>query len=67
MHDDSILDDLFPACALAAFLEQAHDEQGWPDMEATRRLAYAYYEQALAEKNGRPQRPRDIAPASART
>ena len=67
MPDDSVLDDLFPACALAAFLEQAHAEQGWPDMEATRRLAYAYDDQTLAEKNGRPQPPRDIAPAPART
>src|SRR4051794_6740652 len=47
-----ILDDLFPACALAAFLEQAAREQGWPDMEATRRRAYQIYEEALAVKNG---------------
>ena len=52
---DEILDGLFHGCALAAFLEQAHAEQGWPDVEAMRRLAYAYYEQALAEKNGRKQ------------
>ena len=52
MPDDSILDDLFPGCALAAFLQQAKAEQGWPDIEATRRLAYAYYEQELAIKNG---------------
>lgn len=51
MPDDSVLDDLFPACALAAFLEQAHAEQGWPDMEATRIRAYQLYEAALAEKN----------------
>src|SRR3954467_6650544 len=50
---DSILDDLFPACALAAFLEQAALEQGWPDSEATRRRAYRIYEEALAVKNGR--------------
>ncbi len=47
------LDDLFHACALLAFLEQAADCQGWPDEEATRRRAFALYEQALAEKNGR--------------
>jgi hypothetical protein len=52
---DSILDDLFQGCALTAFLEQAHAQQGWPDAEATRRRAYELYEQALAQKNG--QRP----------
>ncbi len=55
MPDSSILDDLFPGCALAAFLEQAHAQQGWPDSEATRRRAYQLYEQALAEKNGSPK------------
>jgi hypothetical protein len=55
MPDDSVLDDLFPACALAAFLEQARAEQGWPDMEATRIRAYQLYEAALAEKNRRKQ------------
>jgi hypothetical protein len=49
----SILDDLFQSCALAAFLEQAHAEQDWPEPEATRRLAYRMYEEALAEKNAR--------------
>lgn len=48
-----ILDDLFSACALAAFLEQAARQQAWPDPEATRRLAYRLYEEALAEKNRR--------------
>jgi hypothetical protein len=48
---DSILDDLFQGCALTAFLKQARDQQGWPDAETTRRLAYRLYEQALAEKN----------------
>jgi hypothetical protein len=46
---DSILDDLFLSCALTAYLEQAHVQQGWPDTEATRRRAYQLYEQALAE------------------
>lgn len=50
-HD--ILDDLFHGCALAAFLEEAHAQQTWPDMEATRRRAFAYYEQELAIKNNR--------------
>ncbi len=58
--DDSILDDLFAGYALAAFLQQSHAEQGWPDSEATRRLAYRFYEDALAEKNGRP-RPGNVA------
>ena len=48
---NNILDDLFQSCALAAFLERAAIEQDWPDREATRRLAYQLYEEALAEKN----------------
>lgn len=52
---DEILDGLFHACAFAAFVEQAHARQGWPDSEATRQRAYQLYEQALAEKNGRPK------------
>jgi hypothetical protein len=51
-HDlDDILDDLFHGCAFAAYLDQAALQGGPPDSEATRRLAYAYYEKALAEKN----------------
>jgi hypothetical protein len=50
---DEILDGLFHGCALIAFLEQAHAEQGWPNAEATRRRAFDYYEQELAIKNGR--------------
>lgn len=50
---DEILDDLFHACAFAAFLDEAHAQQGWPDMEAARRRAFAYYEQDLAVKNRR--------------
>lgn len=52
---DEILDDLFHACAFAAFLDQARAQQGWPDSNATRRRAYKLYEQALAEKNSRPK------------
>jgi hypothetical protein len=52
---DEILDGPFHACAFAAFVEQAHAQQGWPDSEATRQRAYQLYEQALAEKNGRPK------------
>ncbi len=56
MTDDSpynVLDDLFHACALAAFLEVASQSGRIPDSEATRRLASRYYEDALAEKNRR--------------
>jgi hypothetical protein len=48
---DNILDDLFHACALRAFVEVSRQCQGWPDSEATRRLAYSLYEEALAAKN----------------
>jgi hypothetical protein len=49
---DEILDGLFHACAWRAYLEQAADERKFPpDSEATRRRAYRYYEDALAEKN----------------
>ena len=56
-----ILDELFPACALAAFVEQACLERGWPNSEATRQLAFRLYEEALAEKNRRPAAP-NVAP-----
>lgn len=46
-----VIDDLFHACALAAFVEQAAAAGGWPDPEATRRLAYRYYEAELRERN----------------
>jgi len=49
---DELLDDLFTGCAFAAFVEQAIAQGGPPDMEATRRLAYEMYEEALAAKNG---------------
>jgi hypothetical protein len=52
--DPDIFDDLFHGCALAAYLEQAAIQQGWPDMEATRRRAFAHFEKALAERNARP-------------
>ena len=47
-HDP--LDDLFHSCALRAFVEQSQIDQGWPNPEATRQLAYLLYEQALAER-----------------
>lgn len=52
--DQDLWDDLFHACAWDAFLVQARAVQGWPDPEATRRLAYHYYEEALAEKSRNP-------------
>ena len=48
MSVEAIHDDLFHRCALRAFVEQAEAQQGWPDPEATRRLAYRLYEDALA-------------------
>jgi hypothetical protein len=59
--DGDFLDDLFLGCPLAAFVEQARAERGWPDREATRRRAYRLYEDALAEKNGRTGRSRSTA------
>jgi hypothetical protein len=62
---DDILDGLFHGCALAAFLDQAADERGWPSREATRRRAFDYYEQALREKNAaEPPRPTPATAAS---
>jgi hypothetical protein len=51
--DDDIMDSLFHGCALAAYVDQAVEQRGRPDSEATRQRAYRYYEDALAEKNRR--------------
>jgi hypothetical protein len=52
-HDD-ILDSIWHGCAWAAYLDQMAEERHWPpDSEATRRRAYAYYDEALAEKNAK--------------
>jgi hypothetical protein len=51
MSDGHIFDDLFHGAALAAFVEQACREQGWPCPDATRWLAYRYYEEGLAARN----------------
>ena len=48
---DDFWDDLFHGCAFAAFIDQAIEQGGPPDEEATRKRAYRYYEEALAEKN----------------
>ena len=54
--DDSFWDNIFHGCAWAAYLEiLAATRQFPPDSEATRRLAYQYYEQELAENNRRKQ------------
>ncbi len=45
---DDILDDLFHGCAFAAYVELAIACRGVPDPDATRRLAYRYYEEELA-------------------
>jgi hypothetical protein len=51
--DDEIWDDLFHGCAWAAFIDQAIQEGGQPDPEATRLRAYDYYQQELDAKNRR--------------
>lgn len=45
---DEILDDLFHGCAFAAYVELAVACRGVPDSEATRRLAFRYFEEELA-------------------
>lgn len=47
--DDPWFDGPFHGCALSVFVERAIAEGGWPDAENTRRLAYRYYEETLAE------------------
>ncbi len=49
--NDDILDDPFHGAAFAAYVEQAVLTGGSPCPEATRRLAYRYYEEALAERS----------------
>jgi hypothetical protein len=49
--DDPLWDDLFHGSAWAAFIEVAQEQGGWPDSEATRRLAFRLYEEALRAKN----------------
>jgi len=48
---DEILDDLFHGCALAAFVEQAVADRGWPAPETTRVQAFCLYEEALTDRN----------------
>lgn len=51
--NDDILDDLFHGCAFAAFVELTAACGGVPDPDATRRLAYRYYEQELASSRSK--------------
>lgn len=53
---DDILDSLFHGSALAAFLDQAEVERGWPSVEGTRRRAFDDFEQELAKKNAAKNR-----------
>ena len=53
---DDIMDDMFHGCALAAYIEEAAKAGGVPCSELTRRLAFRYFEAALAEKQGRRNR-----------
>lgn len=55
MIDDDLLDDIFHGCAFAAYVELAAACRGVPDMDATRMLAYRYYEEQLAERNAKPE------------
>lgn len=48
---DDVLDDLFHGCALAAFVEQAQQVEGWPDPEQVRRQAFDLYERGLSARN----------------
>lgn len=59
--DDDIFDCLFHGCAFAAYVALATTGGGAPDADATRRLAYRYYEEALAAKTR--QRSTDSATA----
>ncbi len=63
-EDDDIWESLWHGCAWAAFLDEAAERRGPPDPEATKRRAYRYYEEALAEKNARqpPSAPRLESP-----
>ena len=50
---DDIMDDLFHGCAFAAFVDEAAKAGGSPCVEKTRQRAYRYFEEALAENQGR--------------
>ena len=64
---DDIWDSLWHGCVWAAFLDEAAERRGPPDSEATKRRAYQYYEDALAEKNRRASSPAPADPELAMT
>ena len=47
MTTDPIWDDIFHGCAFEAFVRIAREQQGWPDSEAVKKLAYSLYEAEL--------------------
>jgi hypothetical protein len=49
--DDEVWDDHFHGCALAAFIDQAIESGGPPDIELTRRHAFVYYEKELVRES----------------
>ena len=51
--DEDVLDSVFHGCALAAYLDQAVAEQGWPSSEATRVPGLPL----LRRRPGRQERP----------
>ena len=55
MTADPILDNLFHACAFAAFMELSFLHGGWPDSKAVKERAYQLYEEELARKNETPR------------
>jgi len=53
--EPELFDNLFHGCAWAAYADQACEQGGPPDSEATRLRANRYYEAELRAKNaGRP-------------
>ena len=66
--DSDLFHDLFHGCALQAYLDEALAVGGPPECEATRRRAYRYYEEALAERNeNKHEKPRILdTPMSSR-
>jgi hypothetical protein len=50
---DEFMADMFHGCAFAAFVEEAARASGPPCPEATRRRAYRYFEELLADKQER--------------
>jgi hypothetical protein len=54
MNDDEFWNNLFYGCAVAAYVEiWRQTGQFPPDSEATRQLAFRYYEEELAARNKR--------------